>query len=180
VGFLKALPDELPEQAPAHRELDNLQNNLQPLIDQGNVFAQQLLRIYRPEGQAFLKTVKLVMKKPSSQDVVIALMEAIESYFASMRITERPSQDINELMDAAEQLCAECEHHAADLHEVLTAMPELKPVLKAMLVLSWMGEKSLNPIFSKTDAIGSAMRRKLEPLFTPLNEQMNHLYAGGR
>ena len=35
-------------------------------------------------------------------------------------------------------------------------------------------------MFSKTDAIGSAMRRKLEPLFTPLTEQLDHLYSGGR
>ena len=120
------------------------------------------------------------MKKPSSQDVVVALMEAIEDYFSSMRLSERPSQEINELLESAEKVCAECGNHSDDLLEVLQVAPELKPMLKAMLTLSWMGEKALNPIFSKTDAIGSAMRRKLEPLFTPLNEQLDHLYSGGR
>jgi hypothetical protein len=180
VGFLKTLPDKLPEQTTAHKETQMVQDLLQPLADKNNVFAQQLLRVLSPEGQAFLKTVKTVMNKPSSQDVVVALMEAIEDYFSAMRISERPSQEINELMESAELVCADCEKHSDELHEVLQVAPEFQQMLKAMLVLSWMGEKTLNPIFSKTDAIGSAMRRKLEPLFTPLNEQLDCLYSGGR
>ena len=180
VGFLKTLPDKIPEQTTAHEETQTAQELLQPLADKGNVFAQQLLRVLSPEGQAFLKTVKTVMKKPSSQDVVVALMEAIEDYFATMRISERPSQEIEDLMESAETVCADCEKHSDDLHEVLQTAPELQPMLKAMLVLSWTGEKTLDPIFSKTDAIGSAMRRKLEPLFTPLNEQLDCLYPSGR
>ena len=180
VGFLKTLPDELPEQTTAHKETQTAQELLQPLADKGNVFAQQLLRVLSPEGQAFLKTVKSVMKKPSSQDVVVALMEALEDYFSAMRICERPSQEINELTESAELVCTDCKNHSDDLHEVLQVAPEFEKMLKAMLVLSWMGEKTLNPIFSKTDAIGSAMRRKLEPLFTPLNEQLDCLYSGGR
>lgn len=180
VGFLKTVPDELPEQASAHGELQSLQQALLPLAEKGNVFAKQLLRILSAEGQAFIKTVKTVMKKPSSQDVVVALMEAIEDYFTAMRISERPSQEINELLESANKVCNECENHSEDLAEILQTIPEAESMLKAMLVLSWMGEKALNPIFSKTDAIGSAMRRKLEPLFTPLTEQLDRLYSGGR
>lgn len=178
VGFLKTMPDELPEQATAHKETQTLQEILQPLADNDNVFAEQLLRVLSEEGQAFLKTVKTVMKKPSSQDVVVALMEAIEDYFQPMRISERPSQEINKLIESAEQACAECQSHSNDLHQMLEAVPELKPMLEAMLLLSWMGEKTLNPIFSKTDAIGSAMRKKLQPLFIPLNEHIDRLYEG--
>ena len=180
VGFLKSLPDELPEQAAAHKQVNELQDKLQPLADSGNVFARQLLRVLSAEGQAFIKTVKTVMKKPSSQDVVIALMEAIEDYFSEMCISERPSQEIKEIIESASNACNECQNHSDDLAEIIQAIPEAEPMLKAMLILSWMGEKALNPIFSKTDAIGSAMRRKLEPLFTPLNDQLDCLYSGGR
>jgi hypothetical protein len=180
VGFLKSLPDQLPEQTVAHKDIETIQKTLQALVDNGNVFARQLFRVCSAEGQAFLKTVKTVMKKPSSQDVVVALMEAVEDYFSSMRVSERPSQDINELVESADQLCIECEQHSEQLQAVLQAAPELKQMIKAMLVLSWMGEKALNPIFSRTDAIGSAMRRKLEPLFIPLNDQLDRLYCGGR
>ncbi|MEJ2142967.1 MAG: hypothetical protein P8Y24_11540 [Gammaproteobacteria bacterium] len=180
VGFLKTLPDELPETASSHKEAELFQTQLQMLAEKGNNFAKQLLRVLSPEGQAFLKTVKTVMKKPSSQDVVIALMEAIEDYFLAMRISERPSHDINEIIEAAGQLCKNCENHSKEISEILEALPESESMVKAMLVLSWMGEKTLNPIFSKTDAIGSAMRRKLEPLFNPLNEQLDRLYSGGR
>ena len=107
-------------------------------------------------------------------------MEAIEDYFSEMCISERPSQEINEIIESASNACNECQNHSDDLTEIIQAIPEAEPMLKAMLVLSWMGEKALNPIFSKTDAIGSAMRRKLEPLFTPLNDQLDCLYSGGR
>lgn len=180
VGFLKTLPDELPDSAPAHKEATALQASIQPLADKGNLIAKQLLRVLSPEGQAFIKTVKTVMKKPSSQDVVVALLEAIEDYFFEMRISERPSQEITELIEAANNVCKDCASLSNELTEVMETVPEVESMLKAMLVLSWMGEKTLNPIFSRTDAIGSAMRRKLEPLFTPLNEQLDRLYSGGR
>lgn len=180
VGFLKALPDALPEQTTAHSELETLQQTLQPLIDNGNVFAQQLVRIYSAEGQSFFKTVKAVMKKPSSQDVVVALMEAIESYFSNVRLSERPSEDVVELSNTAKTICAECHQHSDELQDVLGIMPEAKAMLETLLVLSWMGEKALNPIFSRTDAIGSAMRKKLQPLFVPLTEQIDRLYEDGR
>lgn len=180
VGFLKALPDALPEKSSAHRDIDMLTARLQPLIEQDNVFAEQLLRICSVEGQSFLKTVKAVMKKPSSQDVVVALMEAIESYFAKVCLKDRPSEDFACLVNSAKNICAEAGVHSEELKAVLEEVPDFKPMLESILVLSWLGEKVMNPIFSQTDAIGSAMRKKLQPLFDPLSEQIDRLYAGGR
>ena len=44
VGFLHSQPDALPDQAGAHPLYKPLQQSLQPLVEQGNVYAIQLLR----------------------------------------------------------------------------------------------------------------------------------------
>jgi hypothetical protein len=44
-----------------------------------------------------------------------------------------------------------------------------------MLVLALLGESVLNPVFSKTDAIGTVMRKKLKPLIDPIHEQIDIL-----
>ncbi len=47
--------------------------------------------------------------------------------------------------------------------------------MRAMLVLALLGEAVLNPVFSRTDAIGTVMRKKLKPLTEPIHEQINIL-----
>jgi hypothetical protein len=49
--------------------------------------------------------------------------------------------------------------------------------VRAMLVLSMVDEPLLNPVFSRTDAIGTVMRKKLKPITEPLQEQLNFLGA---
>jgi hypothetical protein len=44
-----------------------------------------------------------------------------------------------------------------------------------MLALSWVGEALVNPIFARTDAIGSVMRRKIEPVTTLVQQQFDQL-----
>lgn len=177
VGFLKAMPDELPELTQAHHDLGMLQQKLHDLLENNNVFAHQLIRVHSAEGQSFLHTVKKVMKKLSNQDVVLALMEAIELYFSRVRLFEPTANDITELLNNAVTICGECEQHSNALQAVLRIMPEAKPMIEAMILLSWMGEQVLIPVFSKTDAIGSAMRKKLQPLFGPLDQQIDRLYS---
>ena len=44
-----------------------------------------------------------------------------------------------------------------------------------MLALAWIGEPLVNPIFARSDAIGSVMRKKIEPVMTPMIEQIAQL-----
>jgi hypothetical protein len=46
-----------------------------------------------------------------------------------------------------------------------------------MLVLSMLDEALLNPVFSRTDAIGTVMRKKLKPVTEPVQEQLAILAA---
>jgi hypothetical protein len=44
-----------------------------------------------------------------------------------------------------------------------------------MLALSWVCEPLMNPIFARTDAIGSVMRKKIQPVTTPIQRQLDQL-----
>ena len=48
----------------------------------------------------------------------------------------------------------------------------------AMLFLAMLDEPVLNPVFSRTDAIGTVMRKKLKPVTGPIHEQIAALRTG--
>ncbi len=170
VGFLKMLPDDLPEPAAAHPEYENFKTRLSELDMAGQPVAQQLLRVLSPAGQAYIKTAATVMKKPANQDVVVALLEAIESYFAPVCPMAATSSEMHELVEQAGQCCTEKTVPA--INEVLEQAPEAEAMLQAMLALSWVGVHLVNPIFARTDAIGTVMRRKLEPVSGPILDML--------
>jgi hypothetical protein len=174
VGFLKATPDALPEAVPAHPAWGSLQAPLRALGDQP--LAAQLLRVLSPAGQAFIRTAAAVMKKPANQDVVVALLEAIESYFRAMRPAEPVSKDIGAILDQA----AACfEAGVPGMEAVLEVAPESGDLIQAMLRLSLLGVHVVDPIFARTDAIGSVMRRKIEPVSKPVLDSLAILGGKG-
>ena len=59
-----------------------------------------------------------------------------------------------------------------ELQALIDAWPEGRHCIRAMLILALLGEKVLNPIFSRTDAIGTVMRKKLKPVTEPIHEQI--------
>lgn len=170
VGFLKTTPDDLPEQGTPHPEYARYAEQLAELASRGQPMARSLLRVLGPAGQAFLQTTAAVMKKPSNQDVVVALLEAIEAYFATIRFSEPASQDVTELVRQAEHCCGEGQ--VTEIREVLATCPDAEELISAMLSLGWCGVPVVNPIFAHTDAIGTVMRRKLEPVSQPILKQI--------
>lgn len=172
VGFLLATPDDLPEPEPAHPALAPMLTALGPLADGGNVYARLLRRLLDVPGQTFLKTTDVVLRKPNNQDVTVALMEAIREYFLDAACPGARLQDIAEI-DAQVGIrcsdCAQCEPHLAEL---LRQMPNVEPLIRAALTLSAVGERLVAPVFARTDAIGTVMRRKLEPITQPLLKQL--------
>ena len=174
VGFLRTVPDELPIAVPAHPRREAWRETLEGL---DNPVARQLARVLSPAGQAFVQTVTTVIKKPATQDVVVLLLEAIENYFQSVRPGPAPSIDMAELVTrAGDDIAAEAQGAWAAVRE---ALPESEPLLVAMRALSWVGVPLVNPIFARTDAIGTVMRRKIEPVTGPLLEQLDRLAGKG-
>ena len=172
VGFLAACPDDLPEFAKPHSLLGEQGSALKPLADQGNVLAQVLLRVLDAPGQAFLQTVTRVLKKPVNQDVVIAVLDVLADYFKACRGTEKIDLTLAELMaEADEWLTSEQQ----DLRELLGIGEQFAPLLSAGRVLSGLNYGVVRPVLGGTDAMGSLMRRKLEPVVVPLLAEIDIL-----
>jgi hypothetical protein len=110
----------------------------------------------------------------------VELLKSIQTYFAGVCPNSDPAADIETIISDAEALldvppvCAT----TSAVQQVLEAFPQSRDDVRAMLVLAWVGETLLNPIFSRTDAIGSVMRRKMEPVSGPIRQQLSQLRSG--
>jgi len=176
VGFLAAIPDALPEDAQPHPALNDVKGILELMAREGNTAAVLLLRVMRPSGQAWLATTEKVIRKPANQDVVVALVEAIEHYFTNVSDSAPRLQEMQEIIDKAESILdldhTNSSERVRDLRRLNQQLPDLRPMLYAMLVLSEVGERLVNPVFARTDAIGTVMRRKLAHITDPLLQQL--------
>jgi len=173
VGFLHTLPEDLPEPAERHAQHAEVSESLAHLIETGNPCADMIVRVFSDKGQRFIKTVIEALKKPADQEVVESLLNAIAMYFQRLRPEVFTADDINAIINEAEQLCRVDE----DIRAVLQELPQLEPAVRAMLVLSCLSVKLVNPIFARTDAIGTMMRKKIKPITDPVFEQLAALQA---
>jgi hypothetical protein len=186
LGFIAALPDDLPEQAAASDRYRRFGPDLESMANQGNAVAAQLARVLGPSGQAYLETLRRVFRKPSNQDVVNTALDLIAQYFIVLRPEGRIDATLDELLAEAEQWLAS--DPPADPHstavpgplavhrkELLELDPGLEESLRAMRVLSGLSYGVVRPVFGDSTAIGSLMRRKLEPVLTPLLAEISKL-----
>lgn len=173
VGFLKATPESLPLEVTAQSLLNDVEDKLVSL--ENNPIAKLLLRLLSREGQAYLQTVESIMKKPSNQDVVIMLFETLKDYFVSVRPSQAKYDDIENILSDVNKYIEVTALQSEDQKEMLDAIPELSALVKSVMILSLVDETLLNPVFSRTDAIGSLMRRKLEHITSPLLDEISLL-----
>jgi len=171
IGFLQADPDRLPQAFEARADLDALAPALAPLADAGNVLAGLLQRTLAGGGQGFLLTCEQVLQKLSEQDAVVALLNVLSGYFRGARLQPAPCQDVAAILADAEQAVA----GNAEARAVLAVLPALENELKAIFALARMDEAIVTPIFARSSASGSLMRRKIEPVLKPVLEQIARL-----
>lgn len=179
VGFLQAVPDELPDQQAANPAWTSSCQRLAGLLEEGNPFATQLCRLLSPAGQSYLASVDTVLKKPANQDVMVELMQALDRHAASLSLGEYKLDDIEDIVRMAGAMVAgevgtDSESNQS-LQRLIRTHPGCARHVRAMLVLGLLGETVLNPVFSRTDAIGTVMRKKLKPVTEPIHEQINIL-----
>ncbi|MFQ5642921.1 MAG: sulfur reduction protein DsrS [Thiogranum sp.] len=177
VGFMGAIPDALPEAGKPRRDWRDLERRLLPLVKDDNPVATQLCRCLSERGQVFLQTTAAVTSKPNNQDVVVELLKSIQDYFAPVCPNSDPGADMETILSDADALLdvpAVCPTTEA-VQNVLAAVPECRDDVRAMLTLAWVGEPLVTPIFARTDAIGSVMRKKIEPVTVPLIQQIAQL-----
>ena len=173
VGFLKTLPDDLPTESVEHKSYKELKEKL--LLLNENIFSNIILRLLSDKGQAYLSTVEAVMKKPSNQDVVILLFKTIKNYLKSICPNQVEYQDIDMLVSDADKYVNVTAMQTEDLRNILKISPEFLPLLKSIITLSLIDEPLLSIVFSRTDAIGSLMRKKISHITTPLLNEIANL-----
>jgi hypothetical protein len=173
VGFLAAVPDELPVEVAGRADAERLAPLLSPLAQAGNPYAQVLRKVLSSSGQAFLDTVATVLKKPATQEVVTITLDLLREYFAAIRPEGDPDQTIEALLEEAEHACTTGAH--PQIAAVLERAPALAPEVRAARVLSGMGYGVARPALGGSTAIGSLMRRRLEPALGPVAEQIRIL-----
>ncbi len=176
VGFILACPDGLPLQAAPHPLLGDLGQSLEGLVVAGNPVAGLLARTLSGPGQAFVDTVFRVFDKPSNQEVVNLGLHAVACYFAAVRPEGPADATIEDLVDEG----ADWSRNSDAVRAVLT-LPGIPPGMPlALRVLSGLGYGVVRPVFRDSTAIGSLMRRKLQPVLTPVLEHLAVLRGGAR
>ena len=172
VGFLSACADSIPDQQQPSADYLRLQNELAD--EQRNSVAQLLLRVMSPAGQAFVATASKVLGKPATQEMVTTTLDVLADYFSAMRPQGRVDATIEELQRDA----SECLGQASpELQAVMRKCGQSAALLRAMRLLSGAGYGLLRPCLGDSTAIGSLMRRKLEPVLTPLLEELDKLQS---
>jgi hypothetical protein len=173
VGFLHAAADDLPVEVRAHPEHAQISQQLQPLIAQGNPYAIMLEKVLSAKGQAFIQTIEDALKKPGNQDVVVSLLDAVAKYFASIVPQAYTQEDMETICNEAQALCSSGNEQIKQVISVVNgAADKVQSYLCAITVLACLSVKLVNPIFARTDAIGTVMRKKIKPITDPVFEQL--------
>ncbi len=172
VGFILTIPDDLPLDADPHHLYPQLDSPLQLLTEQGNKSAGLIRKLFSAQGQAFIKALEIILKKPSNQDVVNVAFDAVRFYFADLRPCGDPDLTLEQLQVEADETLAAA---GDDLQALLSIHADMPQYMQSVLILSGLGYGVLRPVFHDTTAIGSLMRRKLEPVFKPLQLHIDRL-----
>jgi hypothetical protein len=174
LGFLQAVPDDLPEAVGPRADAERLAAALAAECDAGNRVARLLLRVTGAQGQTYLKTISTVLAKPPNQEVVSAAFDCLRAYFAPLRGDGDPRLSLDDLLaDAAD--CVDGTKAADEVRACLAADSALREDVIAMRVLSGAGYGLIRPVLTDPTTLGSLMRRKLAPVIDALQAQIDQL-----
>ncbi|MEW6589856.1 MAG: hypothetical protein AB1418_02355 [Pseudomonadota bacterium] len=143
VPFLELQPDALPNPRPARAD----QAGVPTIV--GNAYSIMLQKALSDQGQTFLATTATILDRPEIQEVVNHTLNALANWCAPLR-----------LLDEAPRTAAR--------EALLAAAPQFAADCAALDALAAVDADTVRPIFLKTTAIGSLMRRKIQPVVTPL------------
>lgn len=171
VGFLEADPDNLLQPATPHPDYERIHVALEAVQSGQNPFVVVLDKVLSASGQAFLAVATQILQRASNQEVVVALLNAQSRYFRAVRWMNEPCQDVARTIDEAAVVCS----RAPEARQLLDIEPALLPMLVTLVALASMDEAIVTPVFARSTASGSLMRRKIEPVITPVLERISIL-----
>lgn len=183
IGFLEALPNDLPDALPARDDHAKYRDGLAALASAGNTLAALLDKLLDSPGQTFLAVSEAQLQHPIDKYTVAKLMDIVGNYFKPALGAQEPVEDIDAAMASAKKRMTDTDDETAAL---LKIVPDLREETSAMLALAHIGEALVTPIIAATTASGTLLRRKLEPVLEPLLAQYAalrktaHVPSGGR
>lgn len=152
VAFLEMAAGSLPLPRPEHPDLEAARAAYGDQIAARQPAALALERALSAQGQTFLAAAAEILERPETQEVVARTLNAIGRYFAGGEAwpegVDRPGRDA-------------CQRFA--------------PRLEAAARLAGTSEAPVKPIFARSTAIGSLMRRKIEPVVAPVMADIRQL-----
>jgi hypothetical protein len=154
VAFLEMAAGALPMPEAAHPDLEADRAALADRLAAGDPAALALERALSAQGQTFLAAAAEILDRPETQEVVARSLNAIGRYFSGgldWPAIDRPARD---------------------------ACLNFLPRLEAAARLAAASESKVKPIFARSTAIGSLMRRKIEPVVSPILADVNLLRGG--
>ncbi|MHB1051651.1 MAG: hypothetical protein ACYCZT_01070 [Thiobacillus sp.] len=149
-AFLELQPDNLPNPRNARPDCAGV-----PRLT-ANPYSEMLEKALSGQGQTFLLTLSYILDRPEIQEVVNHTLDALAQWCAPLRQTTETTR--NEAREA-----------------ILAIAPQFEPDCMALDALAAIDAETVRPIFIKTTAIGSLMRRKIEPIVTPLLDSITTL-----
>jgi hypothetical protein len=174
VGFLQALPDDLPQPLAPRSDAGLFAERLGPNAGADNPAAALLRRVLSGAGQTYLKTVAAVLEKPPNQDVVTAVFDCLREYFAPLRPEGDPKLPLAEL-EAEARAFVDGAGAPPVVQELLASCPQARGDVAAMRILSGVGYGVIRPVLRDPTTLGSLMRRKLKPIMDPIQAQLASL-----
>lgn len=154
VAFLEMTAGKLPSPRPDHPDLEATRAALADRIAGGQPAALALERALSAQGQTFLAATAEILERPETQEVVTRTLNAIGRYFSG---GEGWRDDIDQA--------------------VRDACQSFSPILEAAARLAQVSETPVKPIFARSTAIGSLMRRKIDPIVVPIMADIHLLRA---
>ncbi|MCU0933067.1 MAG: hypothetical protein MUE86_01190 [Thiobacillaceae bacterium] len=151
VAFLEMAAGSLPLARPDHAELPAIRAALAKQIAAGQPVALALERALSGQGQTFLAAAVEILERPETQEVVTRTLNAIGRYFSGPEAWPEGIEP--------------------------PACQGFAPLLEATVRLAGVREDSVKPIFARSTAIGSLMRRKIEPVVALIMADMRALTA---
>jgi len=168
VGFLQAGAESIPQASPERAHSPDEAAVLSDLASQENAMAGLLQRVWSGSGQGYLATCEQVLQKLSDQDAVVVLLNALSRSMQPVRVQAEPCQDVATILEEARQAASDRPEAAA----ILARLPGLEDEIRALYALARMDEAIVTPIFARSSASGSLMRRKIESVIRPVLEQI--------
>ena len=161
IGFLSAGPEYM-IQTDSQKSSET-----EDLAQLSNTVAQHIERALSQTGKHYLEGCTRALRTATDMDSVVETLEALHRFLMPIADTPQLPRTPHLLSIAARERFNWVASKIDDAEFALILNRHTETEIKAIILLSLVGEPLVAPIFAVTDASGSLMRKKLTPALDP-------------